>query len=108
MSDSKKAYAEMQEEKILSDQGGKYTVPKKGAEAINYVARDNASYIFVLDFTDGNVYRYDISILANKENGWNPDSESCEAFLYGAGHKVNDCEWMVTTTKHIETDSPKA
>ena len=92
MSDSKKAYAEMQEEN----------------KPTNYVARDNASYIFVLDFTDGNVYRYDISILANEENGWNPDSESCEAFLYGAGHKVSDCEWMVTTTKHIETDSPKA
>ena len=86
MSDSKKAYAEMQEEN----------------KPTNYVARDNASYIFVLDFTDGNVYRYDISTLANEENGWNPDSESCEAFLYGAGHKVNDCEWMVTNSKHIE------
>ena len=63
MSDSKKAYAEMQEEN----------------KPTNYVARDNASYIFVLD---------------------------CEAFLYGAGHKVNDCEWMVTTHKHIETDKP--
>ena len=62
---------------------------------------ERTKYIFVLDFTDGNVYRYDISILANEENGWNPDSESCEAFLYGAGHKVNDCEWMVTTTKDI-------
>jgi hypothetical protein len=90
MSDSKKAYAEMQEEN----------------KPTNYVARDNASYVFVLDFTDGNVYRYDISILANEENGWNPDSESCEAFLYGAGHKVSDCEWMVTTNKHIETDKP--
>ena len=85
MSDSKKAYAEMQEEN----------------KPTNYVARDNASYVFVLDFTDGNVYRYDISILCNEENGWNPDSESCEAFLYGAGHKVNDCEWMVTSTKDI-------
>jgi hypothetical protein len=92
MSDSKKAYAEMQEEN----------------KPTNYVARDNANYVWVLDFNDGNVYRYDISALCNEQNGWNPDSESCEAFLYGAGHKVNDCEWMVTTTKHIETDSPKA
>ena len=99
MSDSKKAYAEMQEEKSL----------KIKQELQKY--RDNANYVnyvWVLDFTDGNVYRYDISALGNEENGWNPDSESCEAFLYGAGHKVNDCEWMVTTTKHIETDSPKA
>ena len=104
MGDSVKAYHEMQEEKILSDQGGEYTVPKKGAEAINYVAKDNAKYIFLLDFTDGKVYRYDISSLCNEENKWNPDSESCEAFLYGAGHKVNDCEWMVTTIKDIRTE----
>ena len=64
-------------------------------------ADESAKYIFLLDFTDGKVYRYDISSLCNEENKWNPDSESCEAFLYGAGHKVNDCEWMVTTTKDI-------
>ena len=92
MSDSKKAYAEMQEEL------------KYKHKSINYVARDNANYVWVLDFNDGNVYRYDISALGNEENGWNPDTESCEAFLYGAGHKVNDCEWMVTTNKNIKTE----
>ena len=61
-----------------------------------------AKYIFLLDFTDGKVYRYDISVLCTKENEWNPDTESCEAFLYGAGHKINDCEWMVTNNKGIE------
>ena len=88
MSDSIKAWHEMQEEN----------------KKVNHVAKDNANYVWVLDFNDGNVYRYDISILGNEENGWNPDSESCEAFLYGAGHKVNDCEWMVTTTKDIRTE----
>ena len=86
MSDSVKAYAEMQEENNKS---------KKNYS--NYAAK----YIFLLDFTDGKVYRYDISGLCNYDNNWNPDSESCEAFLYGAGHKVNDCEWMVTSTKDI-------
>jgi len=86
MSDSVKAYAEMQEENNKS---------KK-----NY-SHYAAKYIFLLDFTDGKVYRYDISGLCNYDNNWNPDSESCEAFLYGAGHKVNDCEWMVTSTKDI-------
>jgi hypothetical protein len=62
----------------------------------------SAKYIFLLDFTDGKVYRYDISSLCTEENKWNPDTESCEAFLYGAGHKVNDCEWMVTNSKSIE------
>ncbi len=64
--------------------------------------KDVSKYIFLLDFTDGKVYRYDISALCNKHNAWNPDSESCESFLYGAGHKVNDCEWMVTTEKTFE------
>ena len=103
MSDSIKKWHEMQEEKILSDQGGEYTVPYKGAEAKEIIVADEtAKYIFVLDFTDGKVYRYSISGLCTEENEWMPDSESCESFLYGAGHKVNDCEWMVTSSKNIE------
>ncbi len=92
MSDSIKAWHEMQEEKIVSLQAD---------EAIAK-ALERAKYIFLLDFNDGKVYRYDISSLCNEENKWNPDTESCEAFLYGAGHKVNDCEWMVTKTNKIE------
>ena len=80
----------MQEEKTCSYSGLRSTS--------SYTAK----YIFLLDFTDGKVYRYDISSLCNEENKWNPNSESCEAFLYGAGHKVNDCEWMVTSTKDVE------
>ena len=66
------------------------------------VADESAKYIFLLDFNDGKVYRYDISSLCNDENKWNPDFESCEAFLYGAGHSVSNCEWMVTSEKNIE------
>ena len=80
----------MQEEKTCSYSGLRSTS--------SYTAK----YIFLLDFNDGKVYRYDISSLCNDENNWNPDSESCEAFLYGAGHKVNDCEWMVTSEKNVE------
>jgi hypothetical protein len=64
-----------------------------------------AKYIFLLDFNDGKVYRYDISSLCNENNSWNPDSESCEAFLHGAGHKLSDCEWMVTSEKDIEYEN---
>jgi hypothetical protein len=91
MSDTIKAWHEMQEEKEMD----------KRPNMVNITARDKGLYIFLLDFTDGKVYRYDISSLCNEENKWNPDSESCEAFLYGAGHKVNDCEWMVTSEKDI-------
>ena len=85
MSDSVKAWHESQEQELAREAG-------------QHIAR----FIFVLDFNDGKVYRYNISSLCNKNNQWNPDSESCEAFLYGAGHKLNDCEWMVTSTKGIE------
>ena len=88
MSDTVKAWHEMQDE---------------NKEII--IADESAKYIFLLDFTDGKVYRYDISSLCNDENKWNPDSESCEAFLYGAGHKVSDCEWMVTSEKDIEYEN---
>ena len=92
MSDTIKAWLEMQEEKEMD----------KRPNMVNVVARDNGQYIFLLDFTDGKVYRYDISVLCTEENKWNPDTESCESFLYGAGHKVNDCEWMVTNSKTVE------
>ena len=101
MSDSVKKWHEMQEEKILSDQGGEYTVPYKGAEPKEVVEVKTAKYIFLLDFTDGKVYRYDISVLCNEENKWNPDTESCESFLYGAGHQIINCEWMVTSKQEL-------
>ena len=63
--------------------------------------KDISQYIWLLDFNDGKVYRYDIRSLCNEKNGWSPDTESCESFLYGAGHKVNDCEWMVTTNDKV-------
>ena len=88
MSDSVKKYYEMVENGEIN-------------KNINYVARDNGQYIYVLNFEDGNVYRYDISVLGNEGNGWNPDTESCEAFLYGCGHKISNIEWMVTTEEQI-------
>ena len=71
MSDTIRAWHEMQEEKlaslqadealakalknkekILSDQGGEYTVPHKGAEAKEIIVADeSAKYIFLLDMT---------------------------------------------------------
>lgn len=87
MSDSVKAWHEMQEEK-------NYNEKKDYSEYAN-------QYIWLLDFNNGKVYRYDISSLCNYNNNWNPDHESCEAFLYGAGHSIKDCEWMVTKTSKI-------
>ena len=101
MSDSVKAWHEMQEEKLASLKADEAIAKAiKNKEIVH--ADESAKYIFLLDFTDGKVYRYDISVLCTEENKWNPDTESCESFLYGAGHKVNDCEWMVTNNDKIE------
>ena len=86
----------------MSDTITKWHEMQEENKSINHVAKHNAQYIFLLDFTDGKVYRYDISALGNESNGWNPDSESCEAFLIGAGHNISSCEWMVTTEKTFE------
>lgn len=101
MSDSIKAWHEMQEEKLASLKADEAIAKTIKNKEIVY-ADESAKYIFLLDFTDGKVYRYDISVLCTEENKWNPDTESCEAFLYGAGHHINSCEWMVTNTNKIE------
>ena len=93
MSDTIKAWHEMQDEKLGKNRG------------VN--ANEARMYIFVLDFLDGKVYKYDISALCNDKNWsspnyWNPDNESCEAFLIGAGHSIGNIEWMVTNKPNIE------
>ena len=69
MGDSVKKYYEMMENKEITP------------------TNKRAKYIFLLDYVDGKVYRYDISVLCREENKWNPDTESCEQFLELAGHK---------------------
>lgn len=69
----------------------------------NLKEKSYAKYVFVLDYSNGEVYMYDISPLCNDLNKWNPDSESCEAFLIGAGHVLSQCEWMVTSRDNVIT-----
>ena len=64
-------------------------------------------YIFALDFLDGKVYRYDISKLCNDKNWsspsyWAVQIEECEAFLIGAGHNIDNIQWMITDKLEIE------
>ena len=44
----------------------------------------------VLDFETGKVYQYEVM----RQEGWNPDTESCEEFLTKQGHNLKNCEWM--------------
>ena len=101
MSDSIKAWHEMQQERLASIKADQEIAKAIKNKEIIY-ADESVKYIFLLDFNDGKVYRYDISALCTDENKWNPDNESCEAFLYGAGHQVNNCEWMVTNQEFIQ------
>ena len=50
------------------------------------------SYVFVLDFEIGYVYRYDV---------FTRDSEKIEEYLTEIGHNIGNCEWMLTRNKRI-------
>ena len=47
-------------------------------------------YMWVLDFEDGTVHKYDVS-----EVFWDDDYQH-EDFLNDNGHDANSCEWMLT------------
>ncbi len=55
--------------------------PKKGRK-----------YVYVLDFEDGRVYRYDV---------WLNDSEEIESYLTDMGHSISNIEWMLTRNKKV-------
>jgi len=70
---------------------------------------EHVKYIWLLDFEDGKVYRYNINALNDtgwSNDQWNPEHEDCEAFLIGAGHRLKNCEWMVTSEESF-TEIPK-
>ena len=50
------------------------------------------SYVFVLDFEIGYVYRYDV---------FTRDSEKIEEYLTDLGHNLGNCEWMITRNKKL-------
>tara|TARA_A100001391_G_scaffold128119_1_gene87648 strand:- start:197 stop:454 length:258 start_codon:yes stop_codon:yes gene_type:complete len=58
------------------------------------MARPKKIYVFVLDFTDGKVYRY---------SGWDPDNESIEDFLISKEHSISNCEYMTTSSGVLRT-----
>jgi len=77
---------------ILSDQGGEYTVPVRGGEA---VAKEYV-YLWVLDFNDGQVYRYNI----DKEI-YNDYPDHCEDYMQKVGHEINNVQWMVSPYEEV-------
>ena len=51
-------------------------------------------YIFVLDFMDGQVYRYDMRSISMNE----------EDYLSSQGHSLSNIEWMSTDNPEVITD----
>ena len=92
MSDTITKWHEMQEEQKLAKNAGQYA--KEINESQPY--HQKAQYVFVFDYDEGNrVFRYDISDLDD-------NSEVIEAYLTGAGHRLKNCDWMVSKYKNIE------
>ena len=48
-------------------------------------------YLWVLDFNDGQVYRYNI----DKEI-YNDYPDHCEDYMQKVGHEINNVQWMVS------------
>tara|TARA_R100000008_G_C3529611_1_gene138523 strand:+ start:411 stop:656 length:246 start_codon:yes stop_codon:yes gene_type:complete len=74
MSDSVKKWHEMKDDEKAS---------RNHALKIN-----KRSFVWVLDFTYGTVHLYNIRPDA--------DHEMCESLMELMGHKVDDCQWMLT------------
>ena len=51
-------------------------------------------YVTVLDFEQGDVSQYPISV-------WDIDNEDLESKLTELGHNITNCEWMVHKNKPI-------
>lgn len=79
-------------ETILSDQGGEYTVPVKGGDA---VAKE-CVYLWVLDFNDNQVYKYNIDKAL-----YNDYPEYPEEYMEKLGHYTNNVQWMVSTYNEV-------
>ena len=51
-------------------------------------------YLFILDFEDGKVYRYNIE---------GEVQEDFEDFIIEKGHSLSNCEWMTTNSGKLHT-----
>ena len=63
-------------------------------------------YITVLDFTEGRVFQYNVTVydvVNMKEDS--PSAEQIENFLIGEGHRLTDCEWMSHADGEIIIDN---
>tara|TARA_R100000656_G_scaffold64927_1_gene49632 strand:+ start:219 stop:443 length:225 start_codon:yes stop_codon:yes gene_type:complete len=72
----------------MSDSVKKYHENERHVTTIN-----KRSFVWVLDHTDGTVHLYNIRQDA--------DGEACETLIELMGHKVSNCQWMMTERDKI-------
>lgn len=62
-------------------------------------------YLFVLDFGDGKVYRYNLidAEVYVKERGFKAAASDYEDFIIERGHSLSNCEWMTTNSGKLYT-----
>ena len=48
-------------------------------------------YLWVLDFNDAQVYKYNI-----EKKLYNEEPECCEDYLQRVGHEISNIQWMVS------------
>jgi len=80
----------MEEERKLAENAEQFN--KEIQDQYEIYKTQHQDYIWVLDFTDGKVYSYKVP------NGVN----DLESFIIGAGHKLNNVEWMNTNECEVE------
>ena len=83
MSDSVKKYHE----------NDKPEYGKTWPESKSCVIENKRSFVWVLDHTNGTVHLYNIRQDA--------DGEACETLIELMGHKVSNCQWMMTERDKI-------
>jgi hypothetical protein len=53
-------------------------------------------YLWVLDFNDGQVYKYNI-----ERKFYNEEPEYCEDYMQRVGHEISNVQWMVTCNEWV-------
>ena len=56
------------------------------------MSKKGRKYVFVFDYVDGRVYRYDV---------WIDSHDDIVSYLDDMGHSMSNCEWMFTRFKKV-------
>tara|TARA_R110002049_G_scaffold105489_1_gene252315 strand:- start:602 stop:1114 length:513 start_codon:yes stop_codon:yes gene_type:complete len=84
------------------DYANQYEIIERLLSQYNLSRSVIAKYLWVLDFSNGEVYRYNID-----DRNWNPETHLCQEFLRSKGHNIIKCSWMVGTEDKFKINPNK-